>query len=155
MILREKFADMLMWKLHILGTDICNPALERARTGKYMQIEVNRGLPVPMLVKYFVREGADWQLKEDVRKMIEYRWMNFIEPWPTLPTFDIIFLRNVLIYFDVPTKQTILARMKKVLAPDGYLFLGGAETTMRIDDDFERIQCGKSVFYRPSPKVKK
>jgi chemotaxis protein methyltransferase CheR len=150
MLLREKFPDMNAWQVKILGTDLCNAALTRARNAKYMQIEVNRGLPAPLLLKYFTRDGADWQLKDDIRKMVEYKWMNLIEPWPRLPTFDIIFLRNVLIYFDVPTKKAILGHIKRVLAPDGYLFLGGAETTLRIDDDFERIQCGKSVFYRPA-----
>lgn len=152
MLLREKFPDMAGWQLKMLGTDLCNAALERARAAKYMQIEVNRGLPAPYLLKYFTREGTDWQLKDSVRGLVEYKWMNLIEPWPKLPTFDIIFLRNVLIYFDLATKRGILARMRQVLAPDGYLFLGGAETTLRIDDDFERVQCGKSVFYRPLRK---
>lgn len=150
MIFKEKFPELDSWQIKMLGTDLCNAALVRARAAKYMQIEVNRGLPAPLLLKYFTRDGADWQLKDSIRGMVEYRWMNLIDPWPKLPVFDVIFLRNVLIYFDVPTKRTILARMKQVLAPDGYLFLGGAETTLRIDDDFERIQCGKSVFYRPA-----
>jgi chemotaxis protein methyltransferase CheR len=155
MLLRESFPDLLSWDLRITGTDLSNAMVARAKEGVYNQIEMNRGLPAPLLLKYFDRKGTGWQVKQSLRDMFEGRQMNLIDPWPTLPRFDVIFLRNVLIYFDVPTKKLILDRVKNVLAPDGYLFLGGAETTLKIDDTFQRVQIDRAVFYRKAgaPKV--
>jgi chemotaxis protein methyltransferase CheR len=149
MFLREHFADLASWSVQIIATDLSTAVLDRARAGKFHQVEINRGLPAVFLVKYFERSGADWQIKPEIRKLVEFRQMNLIEMWPALPRIDVFFLRNVLIYFDVPTKQKILARVRQSLAPDGCLFLGAAETTMNIDDTFDRIQVGKAVFYRP------
>jgi len=149
MLLREHFVDLKAWSVKIIATDLSKAVLDRARSGLFHQVEINRGLPAAFLVKYFERTGADWQLRPEIRNLVEFRQMNLIEPWPSLPRVDVFFLRNVLIYFDVPTKQQILARARQVLAPDGYLFLGAAETTLNIDDAFERTQVGKGVFYRP------
>ncbi|MGD0676458.1 MAG: protein-glutamate O-methyltransferase CheR, partial [Polyangiaceae bacterium] len=131
MLVREHFPDLLSWDIRIVGTDLSATMVSRAKQGLFNQIEVNRGLPAPLLVKYFERKGISWQIKPTVRDMFECKQMNLVEPWPGMPICDVIFLRNVLIYFDVPTKQSILARIRQVLAPDGYLFLGGAETTLK------------------------
>ena len=113
--------------------------LARARAGRYSQIEVNRGLPAALLVKYFRQHGATWELNEDVRRMVEFRELNLARPWPPLPRMDLVFLRNVMIYFDVETKKAILGRVARLLRPDGYLLLGGAETTLNLDDSFRRV----------------
>ena len=106
---------------------------------------------MPMLLKYFTKNGLQWQIKEDVRKSIEFREVNLIETWPTtLPTMDIVFLRNVLIYFSPETKTAILNKVHRSLRPDGCLFLGGAETTMNLDVKFERTPVGKTACYKPS-----
>jgi chemotaxis protein methyltransferase CheR len=131
-----------------IATDLSAEMVARSRAGKYNQIEVNRGLPAPLMVKYFERNGLEWQIKEPLRKMVDFREMNLTTSWPLLPQMDIIFMRNVLIYFDTETKKTILARTRQVLKPDGYLFLGCAETTLCLDDAYERMQIEKSGCYR-------
>lgn len=147
-LLREQFPSLASWNLHILATDLSAEILDRARRGVYSQVEVNRGLSAQLLVKYFDRRGMEWQLKEDIRRMIEFRQLNLIEPWPAMPSPDIVMLRNVLIYFDVDTKKAILGKVRRLLRPDGYLFLGGAETTMNLDDAFERVAFDRSGYYR-------
>ena len=99
-------------------------------------------------MKYFQRQGTEWELKEEVRRLVEFRQLNLIDLPGELATADIVFLRNVLIYFDVPTKKSILQKIRQVLRPDGYLFLGGAETTMNLDDAFERTNFERSGCYR-------
>ncbi len=149
MLVKESFPELASWRVKFVATDICTAVLERAREGIYKQSETNRGLPASLLVKYFERSGADFRIREDVRKMIEFRQMNLIGTWSVTGPLDIVFLRNVLIYFDVPTKKSILGRIYDLLAPDGLLFLGGAETTLNLEDRFERVQVDKSVAYRP------
>ena len=148
MLLADAFAGAPGWSARLLATDISAQMLERTRQGVYSQLEVNRGLPAPQLVKHFRREGSGWQVDPRLRAMVDTRVMNLDAPWPVMPAMDVIFLRNVLIYFDVPTKRRILARCREVLRPDGYLFLGGAETTLNIDDTFERVQIGSAPAYR-------
>ncbi|HYC33213.1 MAG TPA: protein-glutamate O-methyltransferase CheR [Gemmatimonadales bacterium] len=150
MLLREHFPALTGWTVRIVATDLSGEMLERARSGRYSQLEVNRGLPASYLVKYFRKQGLEWQLAEEVRRMVEYRELNLNEPWPGVPPADLVFLRNVLIYFDVETKRSILAKVRRVLRPDGYLFLGGSETTMGLDDTYQRMPVGKAVCYRPS-----
>jgi chemotaxis protein methyltransferase CheR len=147
-LLREYFPTLSSWDVRILATDLSTEILGRAREGKFSQLEVNRGLPVALLVKYFTKRGVHYQVNDDLRGLIEFRPMNLAEPWPVIPPMDVIFLRNVLIYFDVETKREILGRMRRVLKPDGYLFLGGAETTINLDDGFERLQYEKTGCYR-------
>lgn len=146
--LREHFPDLLSWNIQLTGTDLSDDVLGRARAAKFSQIEVNRGLPAPMLMKYFQREGMQWQLRPEVRNMATFTKLNLIERWPTLPSMDIVFLRNVLIYFAPETKRQILEKVRRVMAPKALLFLGAAETTMGLDDSFERVQVDNSVFYR-------
>jgi chemotaxis protein methyltransferase CheR len=148
MLLREHFPQLASWRVDFLATDLSAEMVERARRGRYSQIEVNRGLPAPLLVKYFVPDGPDWRVRDDVRRGIEFRPFNLIHPWAGLPRVDILLLRNVLIYFDVPTKKQILARARQLLRPDGYLFLGGAETTFNLDDAFERVDFERASCYR-------
>jgi chemotaxis protein methyltransferase CheR len=148
MLLRMHFPDLLNWNVRLLGTDISQEVLERARNARFTQIEVNRGLPAALLMKYFQRQEMHWQLTPEVRAMTAFEKLNFIEPWPQLPAMDVVFLRNVLIYFSPETKKAILAKIRSVMAPHAVLFLGAAETTMGLDDSFERVQAANSILYR-------
>jgi len=148
LILREHFPGFADWKIGIVASDLSTDVLARARKGCYSQLEVNRGLPAPLLVKYFQRQGTEWQLKEEVRRLVEFRQLNLIDGAWGIAATDIVFIRNVLIYFDVPTKKVILQKIRQLLRPDGYLFLGGAETTLNLDDSFERISFERSGCYR-------
>jgi chemotaxis protein methyltransferase CheR len=147
MLMLEHFPALATWDVKIIATDLSQEILQRAKTGRYSQLEVNRGLPAPMLIKYFERAGLEWQIKDSVRKLVQFEELNLIRPWKGLPSCDFVFMRNVLIYFDVPTKKDILGKIRKVMRPDGYLFLGSAETTMNIDSNFNRVQLGKSSCY--------
>jgi len=135
------------WDVSILGTDLSTPVLKRAQAGRYLQIEVNRGLPAPLLVKYFKREGLDWQLKDEVRRMVRFQ-KDDLRSGPPPGTFDLIFCRNVLIYFDANTKRGILSRIYRALLPGGHLLLGGSETTLSYDDRFLRRPVGTCVLYQ-------
>ena len=134
--------------VEILGTDLSEQILDRARDAKYVQFEVNRGLPAAYLVKYFKREGLDWQLKDEIRSMVKFRRFDLRQSMTALGKFDIVFCRNVLIYFDVETKSKILNQILTVLNPGGYLLLGGAETTLNLQGSFERVPVGPTVVYR-------
>ncbi len=150
MLLKEHFAHHTNWSFRINACDISKEMVARAREGRYSQFEINRGLPAPLLVKYFHQKGVDWQLREDIRRMVEYDDINLAAPqWPMMPSMDIIFMRNVLIYFDIETKKQILHKVRRLLRPDGYLFLGTAETTLNLDDSFDRKQYEKAWCYRP------
>ena len=148
MTIEDAFPQMRDWNLQIVATDLSPAMVERGRSGVYKALEVNRGLPAPMLIKYFTKVGVDYELKPEIRSMVDFSELNLICAWPAFPTFDIVFLRNVLIYFDVETKRTIFGRVKRLLAPDGFLFLGAAETTMNIDDGFERLPIERAGCYR-------
>jgi chemotaxis protein methyltransferase CheR len=148
LLVREHFSELAGWRVDILATDLSADVLARARAGRYGQIEVNRGLPAALLVKYFRQHGATWELNEDVRRMVEFRELNLTRPWPALPPADLIFLRNVMIYFDVETKRSILGRAARALRPNGYLLLGGAETTLNLCDSFRRAEHLKGGFHQ-------
>ena len=148
MVIREHFPELLNWKLQFFATDISTEMLAKCREGKYSQLEVNRGLPAQLLVKYFTKKGLGWQISEDLRNLITFQEMNLSGTWPTFPKFDIIFIRNVLIYFDVETKKQILGKARLLLNPDGYFFLGGAETTLNLDDAFQRVAVSGTSCYR-------
>lgn len=137
MLLREHFPELTGWKIQFLATDISQHVLAKARSGIYTQLEVNRGLPAPLLVKYFQKVGIEWRVDEKLRSMIEWREFNLsAKTWLGMGPFDIVMLRNVMIYFDLTTKRQILTNVRKVLRPGGYLFLGTAETTINVDDSF-------------------
>lgn len=136
------------WSYEILGSDISTEMIARATAAEYSQIEVNRGLPASQLVQYFERAGAHWRITAALRRDVSFRVMNLTAPLPPLPQFDVIFLRNVLIYFDVATKKYVLGNVARLLRPDGWLFLGAAETTIGIDDNYERVAAGRTSAYR-------
>ena len=136
------------WNLQILGTDLSEPILERARKGRYMQIEMNRGLPAAQLVKYFERDGLDWRIKEHVRRLVRFDQFDLRKSMFGKGPFDLIFCRNVLIYFDVPTKKQILGGLRGSLFPGGYLALGGSESTLNLDEAYKRVPVGKTTFYQ-------
>ncbi|VTR95769.1 chemotaxis protein : MCP methyltransferase, CheR-type OS=Pirellula staleyi (strain ATCC 27377 / DSM 6068 / ICPB 4128) GN=Psta_3069 PE=4 SV=1: CheR_N: CheR [Gemmata massiliana] len=153
MLIRQHFPELADWKISVLATDLSEEVLAKARAGRYNQVEINRGLPAPLLVRYFKQIGTVWQLTDDVRQAVEFRAMNLTKPWPMLPRMDLVFLRNVMIYFDVDTKKAILQRMARVLRPDGYLLLGGAETTLNLDTSFQRVESIKGGFHQFAKQV--
>ena len=136
MTIRARVPHLAGWDVKISGTDISEGVLAQAREGRYAQLEMNRGLPAAMVAQYFERDGVAWRMKPDLRAMTEFAQMNLITPWRFTQKFDIIFIRNVLIYFDLPTKQTLLDRALAALAPDGYLFLGASEMLTGVHGGF-------------------
>jgi chemotaxis protein methyltransferase CheR len=151
--LAESAPDLQQWKLCFIASDVSGAMIEKARTGRYTQLEVNRGLPAALLVKYFTKRGVEWELRKELREWVEFRRMNLKEPLTGLPPMDLIFMRNVLIYFSLPTKREILGRVRQALKSDGYLFLGGAETALNIDESFERMEIEQGGCYRPRAKA--
>jgi chemotaxis protein methyltransferase CheR len=149
MTLRDALPNPALWDCKIIGTDISPEVLEKASTGLYTQHEVGRGLPATMLVKNFARKGLEWQVKDELKAMVDYRRFNLVEPWMGLPQFDVIFMRNVLIYFETDVKKQILSKALKYLAPDGYLFLGGSETLLGLGLDYHRVNLGPVSAYCP------
>ncbi len=150
MLLREHFPALAGWRLRIYGTDLSQAIVERAREGRYRGHEVNRGLPSAMLVKYFEQQGSDWVVRAPLRELCEFSRGNLLGTLPVPRALDVVFLRNVLIYFDLETRRTVLRRVRDLLAPDGWLALGGVETTLGIDESWHRVALGRSSFYRPS-----
>lgn len=149
MIINDQFPELLGWNLEQVGTDVSRQALDRARAGRYSQLEVNRGLPAKLLIKHFKRDGQDWVINDNIRKMLRCEEMNLNGPWPVISgQYDIVFIRNVLIYFDVAAKKRILGRIYDLLAPDGYMFLGAAETTLNLDERFVRAEGGRGGCYK-------
>jgi chemotaxis protein methyltransferase CheR len=148
MLLLDSFPQLAGWKVRLIASDVSEAMLARARVGVFSQIEVNRGLPARLMLKYFDREGSEWRLKPSVRQMVEFQQLNLAGVWPVLPAMDIILMRNVLLYFSLETRKVILARVGRTLRPDGYLFLGGGETTLITDRSFEPVRVGKAVCYR-------
>ena len=148
MLLREHFPVLKDWNVSILGTDLSPTVITQAKKGIYSQLEVNRGLPASMLIKYFNKVDAKWVIKDEVRKLIDFRQMNLVKPWPIMPMFDVVFIRNVMIYFDVESKKTILKKIRQCLQPNGYLFLGTAPTTMNIDPDWQPMTLGRATVYQ-------
>ncbi|MGD1147046.1 MAG: protein-glutamate O-methyltransferase CheR [Thermoanaerobaculaceae bacterium] len=153
MLIREHFPSLLDWSLQLVGTDVSSTMLTKAEKGRYTELEINRGLPAAALVKYFEQHALDWQIKLEVRAMVEFVQMNLAGSWRALPKMDIIFMRNVLVYFDVEKKREILAKVRRQLHPEGFLFLGGAESTINLDDDFQPTYFGPAVVYRLRARV--
>lgn len=148
MLIHEDFPELLDGKAEIVASDLSGRMLDRAREGRYTRFEVGRGLHAYYLQKYFAPRAFDWQVKEGLRRMVAFPQINLTRELPPLPRMDVILLRNVLIYFEVETKREVLARIKSLLKPGGYLFLGGVETVIGIDDSFERADLGGTFAYR-------
>ncbi len=151
MLMREHFPTLAYHRVRIIASDLSEAIIERARAGVYNQIEVSRGLPPGLLTKYFDKQGLHWRIRPEIRRMVEFQSSNLIGAWPTLPALDVVLMRNVLIYFDVDIKKTLLSKVRHVLKPDGYLFLGSSETTLNLDPAFEPIMIGKSLCYQQRP----
>lgn len=152
MCLKEMEAKVAGWRIEILGTDISNEVLERAKSGTYTQFEVQRGLPIQLLLKYFTQQGESWTIAPQLRSMVQWRKFNLLENFAAFGQFDIVFCRNVLIYFDQTTKVDILGRISKIMAPDGYLVLGAAETVVGLTDAFKPAPERRGL-YMPAAAV--
>jgi chemotaxis protein methyltransferase CheR len=148
MLLRDVVPDLDSWNIRIVASDLSRDVLVRARAGRYSQLEVNRGLPATLLVKYFDQHRGAWEIAPELRSMVEFREINLIDYWPLFPRMDVVFLRNVLIYLDRETKQQILRKVGRLVVPDGYLLLGGAETTTNLDDSFESVALDGAMCFR-------
>ncbi|WP_026784312.1 CheR family methyltransferase [Pleomorphomonas koreensis] len=160
MCLKEMEAKLAGWRIEILGTDISNEVLERARSGTYTQFEVQRGLPIQLLLKYFTQQGESWTISPQLRSMVQWRKFNLLESFAAFGQFDIVFCRNVLIYFDQTTKVDILGRISKIMAPDGYLVLGAAETVVGLTDAFKPAPERRGLYVpaaaaaaQPAPRL--
>ena len=149
MCLKEMSAAIAGWRIEILATDLSQEVLEKSKAGIYSQFEVQRGLPIQMLVKYFRQTGELWQINADIRAMIQHRQLNLLHDFSQLGVFDVIFCRNVLIYFDQDTKINIFNRLAKATEPDGFLVLGAAETVVGLTDAFRPYPEWRGL-YRPN-----
>lgn len=147
-LLREHFPEIAAHSLSMLATDLSSAVLQVATSGLYTQFEVNRGLPATYLARYFSKDDQRWRVKDSIRSMIDYRSRNLIEKWPTHERFDLVMLRNVLIYFDTPTKQHILREIRARMNPGGLLFLGTAETTLNLDPAWELVRADNTTAFR-------
>ncbi|MGO9896479.1 MAG: CheR family methyltransferase [Bryobacteraceae bacterium] len=136
------------WNIQILGTDLAAHVLERARSGRYQQIEVNRGLPTPLLLKYFERKGLEWELRPGIRQMARFESFDLRRPMRSLGPFDLVFCRNVLVYLDLATRRKILEEIHGTLFRGGWLLLGTAEVTPPgLDHLYERRLLGAAAYY--------
>jgi chemotaxis protein methyltransferase CheR len=149
MSLKEMGATLAGWRVEIIATDLSQEVLEKSRAGIYSQFEVQRGLPIQLLVKYFKQTGELWQISADVRAMVQHRQLNLLHDFSQLGVFDIIFCRNVLIYFDQDTKANIFGRISRMLEPDGVLALGAAESVVGITNAFKPYPDRRGL-YRPN-----
>jgi len=146
MLLAEQQAKLAGWTIDIVATDLSTEILDKAQAGLYSQFEVQRGLPIQYLMKYFKQQGERWQIDQAIRNRVRFRVFNLLEDPAGLGGFDVIYCRNVLIYFDQPTKTVVLDRLSRIIAADGYLFLGGAETVLGISDKFHAAPENRGVY---------
>jgi chemotaxis protein methyltransferase CheR len=146
---KEAFPHLADWTLNILASDISSAALAKAREGVFTATDVARGLSPGHKARYFAPRGEHWALREDIRASVHFFSMNLCDPWPALPRQDVILLRNVLIYLSDERKKAVLAKAKALLEPDGFLYLGPAETTYRLEDRFRKLEGDRSGCFRP------
>lgn len=149
MSIAEYFPDIAHWDVKIIGTDISRQVVDYAQRGRYRRLEVNRGLPARMLLKYMVKDGEEWEIMPRIRSMCEFRYANLCAPMPQLPLFDLVLLRNVLLYFPHHDRRTLFGEIYRKLAPDGHLVLGNAEQAEDSTNLFEVEFATKCYFYRP------
>lgn len=154
MLLNEHARDLLGdWRVRILATDYSETVLDRAREGVFSDLETGRGLPPQFLSRYFRQLQGKWSISQDCRRLVEFRCLNLNDSWPMMPPCDVVFLRNVMIYFDIRTRAALVERVRKVLRPDGFLFLGGAETLIGMDTGYERLTGTGCSYYRPKQRA--
>jgi chemotaxis protein methyltransferase CheR len=146
MCLKEMAAQLAGWRVEILATDLSTEVLEKAKAGIYTQFEVQRGLPIQLLVKYFTQIGETWQIAPEIRSMVQYRAFNLLSDFSQLGAFDAVYCRNVLIYFDQQTKVDVLERIARITEADGYLVLGAAETVVGLTEAFKPIQERRGLY---------
>jgi len=152
MMFAEQKAALADWSFEIVATDLSTEILEKAEAGLYSQFEVQRGLPIQLLLKYFKQQGERWQIDAGLRSRVRFQQFNLLDDPASLGVFDAIFCRNVLIYFDQATKTQVLERLSRVLAADGYLYLGGAETVLGISERFQPVADNRGI-YAPVPPM--
>jgi chemotaxis protein methyltransferase CheR len=154
MLVNEHFRDVLAsWRVRIIASDFSEDVLARAREGLFSDLETARGLSPQLLARYFRPLQGKWSISQDCRRLVEFRPINLNDAWPLMPPCDVVFLRNVMIYFDVPTRTKLVERMRRALRPDGLLFLGGAETLIGIDNGYERLTGTGCSYYRPKSRA--
>jgi chemotaxis protein methyltransferase CheR len=153
MLLCEHFPHLASWDVKIVGTDVARPVIDYARRGRYRRLEVNRGLPARMLVKYFERDGEEWEVAPRLRGMCEFQYANLCGPLPILPTFDLVLLRNVLLYFTSADRNSVLRSAHRQMARNGYLVLGAAEQAEDSTTLFQTEFSGECYFYRPAARA--
>ena len=146
MLLKEQADKLIGWRVDIIGTDLSTEVLEKAKAGMYSQFEVQRGLPIQMLVKYFAANGEMWQVSADLRAMVQYKPFNLLQDFSHLGMFDVVFCRNVLIYFDQETKSSVLERIARATDRDGYLVLGAAETVIGLTESFKPVHDRRGLY---------
>lgn len=149
MLLHEEAAKWRGWKIDIVGTDLSSEMIDRCRSGIYTQFEIQRGLPITHLVKYFKQVGDKWHISDDLKRMVTWKTFNLLDNLSSLGQFDVVFCRNVLIYFDQANKAKVLDGISRVMPSDGYLFLGGAETVLGVSDRFRPVD-GRRGLYEPT-----
>jgi chemotaxis protein methyltransferase CheR len=149
MLWREHFSQFRSWTFRLLATDLSAATLAKARCGEFTQLEVQRGLPLALLHKYFHATDRGWQIDPAIRQMVEFRQLHLGGDWPPIPRMDLILLRNVLVYFDAASRQQVLGKVHQVLRPDGYLLLGGAESAVQLESEFEVLRGSGFSYYRP------
>ena len=150
LLLNEHFGNLLAsWKIRIVATDISDIVLNRGREGVYSELEIVRGLPQQLLKKYFQPFQRNWSITQSCRQFIEFRQLNLTHDWPIMTPYDIVFLRNVLLYFDTKTRGEVLEKMSRAIRPEGALFLGGAETMLGMNAGYERLTGNGCSYYRP------
>jgi len=151
MIFKEEAARFANWRIEIVGTDLSREVLEKAQAGVYSQFEVQRGLPIQYLVKYFNKVGEMWQIDAGIRAMVRYKEINLLKPFSDLGAFDIVFCRNVLLYFEPALKSDVLQRASQIIPKDGYLLLGGAETVIGVTDRFVPLKGERGIYVPAAP----
>jgi chemotaxis protein methyltransferase CheR len=149
MILKERAAELGGRQFEILATDLSSEVLAKAKAGRFSQFEVQRGLPIQLLVKYFTqKEGGQWEIAQPIRDMVQWRPLNLLRDFSALGTFDIVFCRNVLIYFDEATKSDIMGRLSRAMASDGFLVLGAAETVVGLSNELQAVPQKRGLYVR-------
>jgi chemotaxis protein methyltransferase CheR len=153
MVLKSMAAQLRGYRIDLLATDLSGEVLDRAKNGVFSQFEVQRGLPIQLLVRYFSKAGDNWQIAPEIRDMVQFRTLNLLNDFSPLGQFDLIFCRNVLIYFDQPSKIAVLDRLARQIPDDGFLILGAAETVVGLTDRFKPLADRRGLF-APNPQAR-